>query len=185
MASEPQVEVRSVEALEAWLEAGPQGVHWLVVFKRHHPDYVSWPEVVECLLCHGWIDSRTKRLDEDRSLLRVSPRRPGSIWSRVNKEAIERLECEGRMRPAGRAVVERAKADGSWTELDDIEALLVPDDLAAALDALPVARATWDAYPASVKKQVLWAVKSAKRDETRSRRIAGVVEAAAAGRRPG
>ena len=88
--------------------------------------------VMECL-CFGWIDSTVRTIDDDRSAIRLTPRRPGSGWSRPNKVRLEYLMDSDLMTPAGRAVIERAQADGSWTFLDDIEDLIVPDDLAEAL----------------------------------------------------
>lgn len=186
VANEDRLEVRDQAGLDRWLATeGRRRTEsiWLVSYKKHHPDYLSWDEIVETLLCHGWIDSTARRVDEDRSMLRISPRREGSIWSRINKEMVARLESEGRLTDAGRAVIDRAKADGTWTILDDVEALIVPEDLGAALDAAAGARGHWESFPASARKNLLWWVKSARRPETRQRRIAAIAEAAAEGRR--
>lgn len=186
MPNDERIEVRSQAELEAWLvtEGTTRAESiWLVSYKKHHPDYLSFGEIVESLLCHGWIDSTTRRVDEDRSMIRIAPRRAGSTWSRVNKDLVARLEAEGRMTDAGRAVIERAKADGTWTILDDVEALVVPDDLADALDGTPGARGHWESFPASARKNLLWWVKSAKREPTRERRIATIAAEAAEGRR--
>lgn len=185
MTDETRVEVRSVRELEDWLASGPtEWPVWLVTWKSHHPDHVSFGDLVESLLAYGWIDSRTRRIDDDRSELRVTPRKAGSMWSRVNKEKVAKLQSEGRMTDRGQAAVDRAKADGSWTILDDIDALVEPPDLAAALADSPAARESWDAWPPSLKRQSLWSLKSAKRDETRQRRLTAIVEAAEEGRRP-
>ncbi len=185
MPTDDRLEVTTAAELDAWLAATDRTESiWLVTYRRHHPGYLSWAEVVECLLAHGWIDSTARSLDGDRSMLLIAPRRPGSTWSGRNKATVARLEAEGRMTEAGRAVVDRAKADGTWTILDDVEALIVPPDLDAALDGTAGARAHWDDFPDGVKKQALWWVKSAKRPETRGRRIAAITEAAAEGRRP-
>lgn len=187
-ADREQVEITSRADLRAWLTANhsrPDTV-WLVTYKKHVADkYVPWGEIVQEALCFGWIDSKVQRVDENRKRQLFSPRRPGSIWSRINKEHVARLEAEGRMTDAGRAVIERAKADGSWVFLDDIEALVEPDDLRAALDADPVARATWDGWRQGARKQVLYQLKSAKRPATRGRRLAKFVDLAAAGRDSG
>ncbi len=156
---------------------------WLVTFKKHHPDYVSYDEIVESMLAHGWIDSTTRRLDADRSMLLIAPRRKGSTWSARNKAIVDRLEAEGRITDAGRAVIDQAKADGTWTILDDVEQLIVPDDLAAALDGIPNARDHWESFPPSARKNLLWWVKSAKRPDTRARRIETVAAEAGEGRR--
>ena len=132
----------------------------------------------------GWIDSRVNRIDDERYMQLFTPRKPGSTWSKVNKERIERLEAAGLITDAGWNLINAAKDDGSWAFLDDIEALIEPDDLAAALDATPPARAAWDGFPPSVRKPSLYWVASAKRETTRASRIEQIVTKAAAGKRP-
>jgi uncharacterized protein YdeI (YjbR/CyaY-like superfamily) len=180
-----RVEVASAEQLRAWLtehHATSRGV-WLVTWKKGRGSYVPYADLVRELLCFGWIDSKARRVDEDRTSLLVTPRRPGSGWSRVNKEHLEVLLAEGRVRPAGLAAIEQAKADGSWTRLDAFETLAEPDDLRAALDAVPAARAAWDGFPRSTRRAILEWIGSARRDATRARRVAQTVSEAAAGRR--
>ena len=161
--------------LRAWLtehHERDEGV-WLVLWKKHTGDrYVPWESVVRQLLCFGWIDSQVNRLDDDRLERLIAPRRAGSHWSALNKRHVESLQASGLMTPAGQAKIDRAMGDGSWEFLDDIEALVVPDDLAAALAGL---RDAWDRAAASIRKQALFAVKSAKRAPTRERRIANIV----------
>jgi uncharacterized protein YdeI (YjbR/CyaY-like superfamily) len=180
-----RVPVDSVEDLHAWLSehhATSDGA-WLVTWKKGRGPYVPWAEVVRELLCFGWIDSQGRRVDDDRSSLWVAPRRPGSGWSRVNKEHLEVLTATGRMQPAGLACVERAKADGSWTRLDEVETLREPDDLHSALDAVPEARRAWDGFPPSARRAILEWVAGAKAPATRTRRIGTTVAEAAVGRR--
>lgn len=169
-----QVQVESREAWRAWLEAHhtqPNGI-WLVTFKKHQKDkYVSYEAIVEEALCFGWVDSTANRLDEDRSMLWLSPRKPGSGWSKPNKERIERMIAEGRMAPAGLEKIDAAKADGSWTRLDAVEALEIPPDLETALAAYPHARGHFDAFPRSVKRAILEWIVQAKRPETRAKRV--------------
>src|SRR5690606_5930497 len=107
--------------------------------------------VIEALR-YGWIDSRAAPARPERSALWFAPRRPGSPWAASNKARVARLEAEGRLEPAGRRAIEQAQAVGSWAILDGPEALLVPDDLASAFERHPGARATWDAFPRSVRK---------------------------------
>ncbi|MEM9999194.1 MAG: YdeI/OmpD-associated family protein [Bacteroidota bacterium] len=182
--SADRVEVTSRAAWRAWLAAHhtqPDGI-WLVTYKKHTGGrYVDYDSIVEEALCFGWIDSLPRKLDADRTMLYVSPRKPGSIWSRLNKQRIEALEADGRMTEIGRAKIEAAKADGSWTLYDDVENLVIPDDLAAALASAPAAEAAFDGFSASSKKGVLWWIKSAKRDATRAKRIAETVRLAALG----
>ena len=166
-----QVEIKSVAALRKWLKQNhgrEQGV-WLVHHKKHSPHYVPYGAIVDELLCIGWIDGLVRKVDADRTMHLISPRKPKSIWSRVNKNKVAKLEREGRMTDAGRAVIDRAKEDGSWTIYDDVEKMVVPADLAQAFDKR--ARAAWEAFPDSVKKGALWWVKSAKTQATRQKRI--------------
>ena len=122
-------------------------------------------------------------LDDERGLQLMTPRRPRSGWTRLNRERVERMQAAGRMTDAGRRAVEVAQANGWWTIYDAVEDLVEPDDLTAALDATPGARTNWDALPPSERKQRLWSIISAAKPETRARRIATVVADAAANRR--
>jgi uncharacterized protein YdeI (YjbR/CyaY-like superfamily) len=173
-------------AWRAWLEqhhATTRGV-WVVQWRSsvggQGPTY---DDLVEEALCFGWIDGRANPLDDRRSMLMFTPRRPGSAWARSNKERVERLTAAGRMTPAGLRAIERAEADGSWTLLDDVDALVVPPDLASALAGDEQARRHFDAFPPSAKKAALYWIKTAKRPETRQRRIAETVRLASENRR--
>lgn len=171
--------------LRAWLadhaESSP-GI-WLVTYRkgtgRPAP---TIPEIVEEALCFGWIDSTFRTLDDERNALLLTPRKPVSTWAASNKQRVADLIAAGRMTPGGLRAVEVAKANGSWTVLEAIDRLEVPDDLAAALDGAGV-RSTWDSFPPGARKHMLWAVSSAKRDATRAGRIAEIVAAAREGRR--
>lgn len=183
MADHESVEIKSRAALRDWLAVhhGTTGSVWLVVFNKHTAYYVSVGEIVSELLCWGWVDSVTRGVDADRTSIRISPRKPTSAWSAVNKRKIAENRAQGIMQPSGEAAVARAQANGMWTFLDDVERLEVPEDLAVALgDARPV----WDTYPRSVKRGMLELIKTAKRAETRAKRIAALVDDAAAGKRP-
>lgn len=126
---------------------------WVVFHKKSTGlPRMSYDESVEVALCFGWIDSRPSKLDSTRSMLWFTPRRPGSGWSRKNKERLRHLQARGLMHPAGRAKVAAAKADGSWTQLDQVERLIVPDDLAKALQAKPGAKSQFDGFPPSSQK---------------------------------
>ncbi len=105
-------------------------------------------------------------------MLLISPRKAGSNWSRVNKKIVAKLEAEGNMAPAGKAVVAQAKLDGSWSRLDDVEKLVIPDDLAQALDGVPDARELFERFPPSSKRAILEWILNAKQPSTRARRIA-------------
>lgn len=169
-----------------WLDrhhAHSPGV-WVVTWKRATGRPApTYDDVVEEALCFGWIDSTAGTVDDERSKVYCAPRKPGSAWSRSNKERLSRLVPAGLMTPAGLAKVAAAEADGSWTLLDDVEALVVPPDLAAALGSRPGARAQWDAFLPGARKQMLWWVVQARRPATREARVAAVAEAAARGER--
>ncbi len=171
----------------AWLESNADsssGV-WVVFWKAHTGRRLDYEGLVEEALCFGWIDSRAEKLDADRSMIRFTPRRRGSGWSRTNKERIERLDRAGLMTDAGRAVIAAAKADGSWTLLDDVEALVVPEDLAEALASRPGARDRWEAFSPSARKAMLGWIAQAKREPTRAARVTETAERAARGERAG
>ena len=162
-----------------WLsaEADRSDGIWLVYRKKSSSlDGPLYHELVEESLCFGWIDSVTKRVDDDRLIQWFSPRRKGGIWSALNKERIERLMSQGLMSERGQRVIDEAMADGSWSQHDDVEALVVHEDLREALDGAPVARDAWEALSSSTKKQYLWQVYSAKRAETRSTRIESLIQ---------
>jgi uncharacterized protein YdeI (YjbR/CyaY-like superfamily) len=169
-----------------WLERNHESADgvWLVSWRAHTgrrgPTYEE--TVVEALR-FGWIDSRQRGLDDDRTMLWFSPRRRGSAWARTNKERVARLEREGRMAPAGRAAIEAARADGSWSRLDAVEDLVVPDDLAAAFGRHPGSRERWDAFPPSARRAILEWIVQARREETRARRVEETAAAAARGER--
>ena len=135
-------------------------------------------------LCFGWIDGPVRTFDDETVGQWFSPRRRGSGWAATNKARLIDLEAAGLLAPAGIRVLETAKADGSWTLLDGPEAGIEPPELTEALDAVPAARANWDAFPKSVKKFGLTHIAMAKRAETRSARIAKIVADAAEGKRP-
>ena len=143
--------------------------------------YVAYEELVEEALCFGWIDSRSGAVDHERTRLWMAPRRRGSGWSGPNKERVERLLATGRLAEPGLRAIERARADGSWSALDDVEALVVPGDLADALAAHPPAAEVWEAFGRSAKRGLLEWIATAKRPETRARRIAETAEQAARG----
>jgi uncharacterized protein YdeI (YjbR/CyaY-like superfamily) len=147
-------------------------------------ELIGYEEAIMHALCFGWIDGPVRSFDELTSGLWFAPRRPSSGWAATNKARLQILEREGLMADAGIKAVELAKANGSWTILDNAEALREPEDLATALDAAPDARSNWDAFPPSSRKFGIAAVDAARRPETRAARVAKIVADAAAGRRP-
>lgn len=182
----PRVHAEDRAQWHDWLarhHADSDGV-WLVSWKAHTGrPRVSYPESVEEALVFGWVDSRSQRLDDDRTMLWFTPRKPSSGWSRPNKERIARLQEQGRLQPAGRRAVEVARANGAWERLDAVEDLIVPDDLAAALAAHPGARAHWDAFPRSARRALLEWIVQARRPQTRLDRVTRTAASAARGER--
>src|SRR3954471_14713713 len=175
-------------ALEAWFEAEhttAPGLYVQIARKGSGIPSVTAAEVVESALCFGWIDGRGQRLDDSYYLLRLTPRRPRSVWSKKNVATVEELTATGRMRPAGIAAVEAAKADGRWDRAyAGAATITVPDDLAAALAVEPAAQKEFDALDAANRYAVLWRVHTASTPPTRAKRIATIVGMLAEGRRP-
>jgi uncharacterized protein YdeI (YjbR/CyaY-like superfamily) len=177
----PQVFAEELGTWRAWLQANHATATgaWLVGWRRGHGPLVDYGEAVEEALCFGWIDSTGGTIDERRSRLYFAPRNPRSGWARSNKERVERLIAEGRMAAAGLAAIERAKENGSWTLLDDVEAGVVPDDLARALAAHEPATVNFAAFSKSAKRAMLEWVAQARRAETGAQRIHAIAERAA------
>ena len=155
---------------------------WLCSWRDGRPR-CEYPDAVEEAICFGWIDSTVYTLDEERGLQLFTPRKPRSSWTRLNRQRVAAVEKSCLMTEAGRRSVEVAKENGWWTIYDPVEDLIEPRRLAAALDANPEARRNWDGFPPSAKKQMLWRVVSAARDDTRQRRIEEIVDKAEAGER--
>ena len=171
---ENHVHPLSRAAWRAWLEEhhGRDDGVWLVRYKKATgKPTLSYDEQVDEAICFGWVDSLPRRLGAERSMLYFAPRKPGSGWSRVNKARVDRMTAAGQMRPAGQALIDAAKADGSWTLLDAVENLEIPDDLAAALIRYPGSAAHFGAFPRSAKRGILEWIVQAKRAPTRANRI--------------
>jgi uncharacterized protein YdeI (YjbR/CyaY-like superfamily) len=164
--------------LRAWLAKNhtqTEGM-WLVTYKKAAAAaigraHLPYDDIVEEVICFGWIDSKVNKLDEHRSMLWLAPRKRGTGWSAPNKARVAKMQAAGRMAPAGAAKVAEAMADGSWSKLDDIEALVTPPDLALALAKWPNATGYFDAFPRSVKRGILEWISTAKLADTRRKRI--------------
>lgn len=186
MASQPEpLRFATSRAFEAWLRknhASSDGV-WLLIAKAGAEEpTVAYAHAVEIALCYGWIDGQKKAVDEQHWLQRFTPRRARSLWSKANREKAEGLIRSGRMQPSGMAEIVRAQADGRWdAAYDGPRTAVVPPDLQAALDARPDARSFFAQLDGANRYAVLWRVQTAKRSETRLRRIAVLVEMLARG----
>ncbi len=187
MADAERFQPDTLEDWHAWLAANHDrgaGV-WVVLWRPSSGNLqLSYDELIREALCWGWVDGQARPLDDQRSMLWFTRRKSNSPWAATNKARVAELEREGRLQPAGIAEIERAKANGMWTIYDTVDALIEPPELAAALDAVPAARASWDGFPRSVRKQALASIVHARREETRSRRIELIVAKSANGERP-
>jgi uncharacterized protein YdeI (YjbR/CyaY-like superfamily) len=174
-------------AFEEWLEAEhatSPGCYVKLAKKGAGVPSLTHAEMIESLLCFGWIDGRSNRLDDRFYLMRVTPRRPRSVWSQKNVAAVAELVAAGRMRPAGLAQVEAAQADGRWDRAyAGAATITVPDDLAAAMAAEPAAQEAFAGLDATNRYAVLWRVHTAATPATRAKRIAALVTMLAEGRR--
>lgn len=182
-----QLEISDAAQLRAWFadhHASTSGV-WLVTWKRStDPErHVAYDAVVRECLSVGWIDSQARGVDDGRSSILLTPRRPGSGWARTNQQRVAELIEADLMLPRGQQVVDAARAGGAWTLLDDIENFVEPPDLVEALDADPEARRQWDAFPRSPRRAALVWLSGAKRSATRQDRVAQIVERASRGLR--
>lgn len=152
---------------------------WLIYYKKKsNIPTVTYSEAVDEALCFGWIDSKSKPIDEHKFMQFFSRRKEKSIWSKINKDKIERLRNEGLMTKAGFEIVEKAKQNGSWTILDEAEALIIPIDLEKEFETRPNAKQYFLTLSRSDKRNILQWLTLAKRQETRQKRITEIVELA-------
>jgi uncharacterized protein YdeI (YjbR/CyaY-like superfamily) len=183
----PHITPRSRREWRAWLKkhhTSATGV-WVVYAKKHTGiPSLTWQEGVEEALCFGWIDSLRRAVDDTYFKQLYTPRKARSVWSAINKQTVARLIDAGLMAPAGLAAVETAKANGRWSALDDVESHTVPADFAAALARNEAAQRAFDSFTPFIRKLFLYRLNSAKRPETRARRITELVAAAESGRSP-
>lgn len=177
-ADKPLLGPLTVEEWEAFLINDPpdHGVRLLLRKKRSTAMGITYAEALDVALCHGWIDGQTGRHDDDYLAQAFTPRRARSPWSQVNREHVERLIAEGRMRPAGLAEVERAKADGRWDAAYRMKDAEPDEDFRSALDANPEAAEFWATIGRTKQFAFLFRIMDAKRPETRARRIEQFVD---------
>lgn len=162
-----------------WLEENHsvESAVWLIYHKKSSQlSNITWSEAVDEALCFGWIDSLARPLDADRYMQFFSRRKPGGGWSKINKEKIRKLTQEGLMAQAGLDAIAAARRNGSWTLFDEVEELVVPDDLANALAKNAEALSFFQKLSKSDRRHLLYWVASAKRDDTRRKRIEQIVE---------
>jgi uncharacterized protein YdeI (YjbR/CyaY-like superfamily) len=174
----------TVAALERWVERNVAGAGLWVKLAKAGSDHrsISRAEALDAALCFGWIDSQSAPYDQEWWLQRFTPRRPRGRWSQINCAKVEALTAAGRMRPAGQAEVDAAKADGRWdAAYAGQRTAEVPPDLRAALDQSPSAAAFFATLTSVNRYAILFRIGSVKRAETRTRKIAQYVEMLEAG----
>jgi uncharacterized protein YdeI (YjbR/CyaY-like superfamily) len=180
------IQPETIADLRAWLVAHhsqKDGV-WLVLWKKQSGrQRLDYDALVEEALCFGWIDSKPNKLDDDRSMLWLAPRKAGTNWSKPNKQRAEEAIKSGRMMAVGLAKIKAAKKDGSWNALDEVEALLLPRDLVDALNAYTGAAENFDNFPRSIKRGILEWIGNAKTEPTRAKRISDTAARAAVNER--
>ncbi|WP_343633863.1 YdeI/OmpD-associated family protein [Fluviicola sp.] len=170
-----------------WLEKNhvKEQAVWVVFYKKSSgKPTLTWSEAVDEALCFGWIDSKKVAVDSEKAHQFFSKRKAKSTWSKINKDKIERLIENGQMTPAGYESIERAKENGSWTILDEVEALTLPEDFESALSNYDGALEYFLGLSKSVKKMMLYWLVSAKRPETRQKRIDELAEHASRKSKP-
>ena len=173
----------------AWLEKNHdrESEIWLVFYKvKVNKESIKYQEAVEEALCFGWIDSKVNRIDDERHMQKYTPRKVNSIWSPTNKKRVAKLKKAGLMTEFGLRAVDIAKKNGSWNKLDSVNIRLeIPRALKEALEKNQRAKKNYENLPPSRKKQFLWWIKSAKRDETIKKRIRETIKLLVENKRPG
>lgn len=170
------------QAWRNWLVENHQQSHgvWLVYYKvKSQKPSIRYPEAVREALCFGWIDSKIKSLDEERYQQIFTPRKAKSVWSKLNKQYVRELTQQGLITEAGFKAIAIAKENGSWTALDAVEALIIPDDLQQAFLQDKTAALNFTKLSNSKKKNILLSIYSAKRTQTRVNRIQKTIDSLA------
>jgi uncharacterized protein YdeI (YjbR/CyaY-like superfamily) len=170
-----------------WLEENHESRQsiWLVCYKaKTGIPTISWSNAVDEALCFGWIDSVRKTIDEERFIQFFSKRKPTSTWSKINKLKVEKLIADGLMSQAGMKCIEIAKQNGSWDILNTVDELLIPDDLETAFERHIGSKIYFENLSKSIRKMMLYWIISAKRPETRQKRIEEIAERAGEGKKP-
>lgn len=158
---------------------------WVIYYRKNSEKYsMSWSDAVDEALCFGWIDSTRRSIDDEKFMQLFTKRKPKSGWSKINKEKIVRLIADGKMTKAGLASIETAKQNGSWSLLDTVEEMTVPKDLLKAFQQHKGSEDFFMGLSKSVKKMMLHWIVTAKRPETREKRINEIAELAAEGKKP-
>ncbi|MCW2119717.1 YdeI/OmpD-associated family protein [Flavobacterium sp. 7A] len=149
----------------------------IILYKVSSPqESMRWEEAVKVALCYGWIDSTAKRIDDIKRRQKFTPRKPKSVWSKVNKTHLIQLEKDNLIHESGYETIQRAKENGSWESLDTVEAFIIPPDLEKAFTDNIVAYSNYQAFSPSYRKGYLYWLNQAKRESTRTTRILAIIE---------
>lgn len=180
-----KVEVTSFDELFGWLERNhtQKDSIWIVTYKKHIEEkYVSTSEILDAVLCFGWIDGIRRKLDDNKTMQLISPRK-AQHWTKSYKERAAKLIAAGKMQEAGMQLIDDSKASGLWNFMDDVDSLIMPDDLVTALQEYPEATENFNAFNPSSKRNMLRHIKLAKTDKTRQKRIKQLSELASLGKK--
>ncbi len=174
----PELYFKNNAAWREWLEENhhTSSGAYLIFFKvTHTKESMRWEDAVQVALCYGWIDSTVQSLGDGKRRQYFCPRKPKSVWSKLNKSYIKVLKAKGLMHPSGLSKIRQAKADGSWTALDDVENGVIPKDLEDAFVVNPQAKLNFEAFSWTYQKSYLYWLNQAKRDTTREARIKEII----------
>ena len=178
MRNKPQHYFKNKEKWRTWLlenhdkSDGVQLIFYKVSSKK---ESMRWEEAVQEALCFGWIDSTVRKLDEERRTQYFCPRKPKSVWSALNKKYVKALIAGNLMHTSGLTIIEIAKKNGSWSQLDDVENLVIPKGLQLAFDQNPKAFNNYNSFSPSYQKSYLYWLNQAKREETKQKRIEEII----------
>lgn len=181
--SKPLFYFRNAEEWRNWLHDNHEsstGIELIFYRVSSETESMRWEEAVQVALCYGWIDSTVRKLDDERRKQVFGPRKDKSVWSKVNKNYIEKLIAENLMHESGLRKIEIAKQNGSWTSLDHVENLVIPDDLQKAFNRNKKALDNFSKFSFSYRKSYLYWLNHAKRQETRNARIEEIIKLCAA-----
>ena len=167
-----ELKIQKLEELKDWLEKNysKAGSIWLIFPKKSAGADFAWSQVVDILLCYGWIDSVGRKVDDHHTSLRISPRNPKSSWSKINKDKVKILDAKGLIHPNGYKMIEIAKQTGTWTALDDVENIILPSDFLEYLNQNGLLN-LWECKTKSFKRGFLEQLLNTKKPETRLKKM--------------
>ncbi|MFH6604290.1 YdeI family protein [Maribacter algicola] len=183
MHKRPELYFKNDSEFRKWLHENHdchEGAYLIFYAVAHENDSMRWEEAVRVALCYGWIDSTVKNIGPGKRRQYFCPRKPKSVWSKVNKGHIKELKADGLMHKSGLKAIEIAKKNGSWTQLDDVENGIIPEDLQKAFDKNQKAFTNYQRFTRGQRKSYLYWLNQAKREETRQKRITEIVRLCAA-----